>query len=71
MQSFYLSKMTLVDELEQANQEYTFIKWPEFIEFVGRLAYFKFQKTPQAFMSLKQKLITVLDSLLALVNERR
>ena len=36
--AFYLSKMTVVEESEDSNYEYTYLHWPEFIEFMGRLA---------------------------------
>ena len=36
--AFYLSKQTVPQETEHSPQEYTFLKWPEFIEFIPRLA---------------------------------
>ena len=36
--AFYMSKMTIVDESDDSNYEYTYLHWPEFIEFIGRLA---------------------------------
>ena len=44
--AFYLSKMTVVEETDKGNYEYTFIRWPEFLEFLGRIAWFKYLKTP-------------------------
>ena len=45
-QAWYLSKMIVMVETEQSEFEYTFMRWPEFLEFVPRLAYFKFNKQP-------------------------
>lgn len=63
--------MTLADESRYSNIEYTFLKWPEFLEFIGRLAYCKFVKTPQHDGPLHYKLFTIIDPLLALIGERR
>ena len=38
-----MSKMTVVEENEDANYEYTYLHWPEFIEFIGRLAQVKYR----------------------------
>ena len=45
LQAFYLSKMTVAKESEHCEYEYTFLKWPEFCEFIARLGYFKYNDT--------------------------
>jgi len=42
VQAFYLSKMSCSKETDHCEYEYTFMRWPEFIEFVPRLAFFKY-----------------------------
>lgn len=63
--------MTLVDESKYSNIEYTFLKWPEFLEFIGRLAYYKYLKTPQHEGPLHYKLNAIIEPLLALIGERK
>ena len=36
--AFYLSKMTVVNENESSNYEYTYLHFAEFIEMIGRIA---------------------------------
>ena len=38
IKAFYMSKMTVVEESDDSNYEYTYLHWPEFVEFIGRLA---------------------------------
>ena len=45
VKAFYLSKMTVILETEQSNYEYTYMHWPEFLEFLPRLAWIKYRKT--------------------------
>jgi len=45
VQAFFLSKMTVISENNDANYEYTYIHKPEFIEFIGRLAWVKYEGT--------------------------
>lgn len=45
VQAFFLSKMTVINENNDANFEYTYIQKPEFIEFIGRLAWLKYVGT--------------------------
>ena len=45
VQAFFLSKMTVVNENDYANYEYTYIHWSEFIEFVGRISWLKYLDT--------------------------
>ena len=40
--AWYLSKMICSKETDHSEYEYTFMRWPEFIEFVPRLAFFKY-----------------------------
>ena len=47
--AFFLSKMTVVDELRDGPLEFSHIKFVEFLEFVGRLAYLFFETTSQHF----------------------
>lgn len=42
--AFYLSKQTVALEVENSNYEYTFIHWPEFLEFLCRLAWLKYKE---------------------------
>ena len=49
VQAFYLSKMTVVSECDKANIEYTYLHWPEFIEFIGRLAQVRYLKEYQHY----------------------
>ena len=45
VQAFFLSKMTVANENVDANFEYTFMHRPEFLEFIGRLAWLKYLNT--------------------------
>ena len=45
VQAFFLSKMTVVNENDYANYEYTYLHQPEFLEFIGRLAWLKYLGT--------------------------
>jgi len=48
VETFFKCKMTNINETAlQGQNEYTFLRWSEFLEFVCRLAYVKFEKTPQ------------------------
>ena len=47
--AFYLSKMTVIDELRDGPLEFSHIKFVEFLEFVARLAYLFFENTSQHF----------------------
>ena len=65
LHAFYLSKMTVVLETDYANYEYTYLKWPEFLEFIGRLAQQKYLGTYQdAQWPLQKKIEVVLTHLL-------
>jgi len=71
VQAFYLSKMTVIDETQESGQqEYTLLKWAEFMEFICRLAFFNEQKSdPSGQVPLNTKLQPVLRPLLALVGK--
>lgn len=73
IQAFYLSKMTVALEIENSNEEYTFLKWPEFMEFIGRLAQLKYLDAYEATQwTLSRKIGVVLDHLFKLIpNESR
>ena len=53
IQAWSLSKMSCSYETDHAEYEYTFMRWPEFIEFVPRLAYFKYYEDLTTVASLK------------------
>ena len=44
--AFFLSKMTVVDEKEEAEFEYNYLAFVEFLEFVARVAHLFFADTP-------------------------
>ena len=72
VQAFYLCKYTVPMENEMANYEYTYLHWPEFIEFVARLAQLKYQGTPEDEQwPLKKKIGIVLTFLFKIIGERR
>ena len=72
IQAFYLSKMTVPDETTPAGQAaYTFLKWPEYVEFICRLAFIKeFKNDRFGEVKLVKKLQPVLECLLALVGQK-
>ena len=47
--AFYLSKMTVIDELRDGPLEFSHIRFVEFLEFVARLAHLFFESTSQHF----------------------
>ena len=56
-----MSKMTIADELRDGPLEYTHLKYVEFLEFIGRIAYAYFEKTPHHIeWHLSQKVEAVL-----------
>ena len=72
VRAFYLSKMTVPDEITPAGQAaYTFLKWPEYVEFICRLAFIKeFKNDRFGEVKLVKKLQPVLECLLALVGQK-
>ena len=70
VKSFFLAKMTIVLETENSNFEYTFIHWPEFLEFLPRLAWIKYQSTYQHnAWSLRRKTKVTIDLLFKMIHE--
>ena len=68
LKAFYLCKMTVWSETTNGNVEYTFIHWPEFLEFLPRLAWLKYLKTYQhSSWTLYRKTKVLLDDLFKLV----
>ena len=45
VQAFFLSKMTCAQETVTSNVEYTYLYFPEFLEFIGRSAQLKYRYT--------------------------
>ena len=67
-----MSKMTVIEENEDANYEYTYLHWPEFIEFIGRLAQVKYRGKYQEYQwALKKKISAILDSVFKLIDQER
>ena len=67
-----MSKMTVVHENDVANYEYTYLKWPEFLEFIGRLAQKKYSKTAQDTQwPLAKKIQVILHYLFKLIGTKR
>jgi len=53
--------MTITDELNEGQLEFTHLKFVEFLEFLGRLAFMLFENTAHHFeKTLEQKLETLL-----------
>lgn len=72
VQSFYLSKMVVSLETDNSSREYTFMKWPEFIELIPRLAYFKYVDSEDDMkkdMKLADKIRQVLYYLFPMIGE--
>lgn len=70
MKAFYMSKMTVINENDDANYEYTYLQFPEFLEFIGRLAWLKYLKTYQNdTWPLTKKMKIVLLALFKLIHE--
>ena len=47
--ALFLSKMSVIDEGREGDLEYTHLRFVEFLEFLGRLAYLFFEKTSAHF----------------------
>lgn len=65
---FGMSKMTVQDEVVN-RQEYNKLRLVEFLEFIGRVAYLKYQDEPE--VELAEKIERVLDSIFAVYNFKR
>ena len=70
IQAFYSSKMLVQEESTAAGLlEYSILHWCEFLEFIGRLAQFKYRSEPnENSLSLTRKIHIVLDEILPLVG---
>ena len=59
-------------ETDNSSREYTFMKWPEFIELIPRLAYFKYVDSEDDMkkdMKLADKIRQVLYYLFPMIGE--
>mmetsp|Transcript_44669 Transcript_44669/g.59260 ORF Transcript_44669/g.59260 Transcript_44669/m.59260 type:complete len:104 (-) Transcript_44669:122-433(-) len=69
--AFILSKMTVEKENEHGPKEYFQVKFVEFLEFIGRLAWFKFKDTDRhEVWSLHRKIMEVLKCIFKFINEQ-
>lgn len=68
IQAYYASKQFVQEESEQAGLiEYSTLRWSEFLEFVCRLAFFKYRGTQNEFTKpLIEKISIVLSEIFAL-----
>ena len=59
--AFYLSKMTVTDELHTGMLEFTHLKQVEFLEFIGRIAHLFFEPTSHHYeWKITQKIEVIL-----------
>ena len=69
--AFILSKCTV--ELENDKpEEYTKVKFVEFLEFIGRIAYARFKSDPDkhTIWSLETKITAILQSIFVIIGEK-
>lgn len=66
-----MSKMTVVDEIEDGSAKYKRLMYVEFLEMIGRVAYEKFRETEMDSLPLEKKIEFVIDELVAYVGETR
>ena len=60
--AFYLSKMTVIDEVRDGAFEFTHLHFVEFLEFIGRLSWSFFEQTLHHFeWNLAQKIEVILS----------
>ena len=73
IQAFFASKMYVQEESEQAGLiDYSTMQWGEYMEFIGRLAQFKYYGFQgEHTLPLVQKVSNVLDEILPLVGATR
>ena len=65
-----LSKMTVQDENSRGDQEYVSLKFVEFLEFICRLSYHKYENTSHhSEWKLHYKVSNMLDLILPLIRE--
>lgn len=70
VQAFFLSKMTVANENDDGNYEYTYLHRPEFLEFIGRLAWLKYLDTYlNDSWPLIKKIRVVITVLFSIVGE--
>ena len=68
--AFYLSKMTVIEENESGNFEYTHLRYVEFLEFIGRISWFRYKDTHwHEQWTLAGKIKRLLKTLMAAVGE--
>ena len=72
MTAFFMSKMTVPNENEDGPIVYWNLKFVEFLEFIGRLAWLKYQDTSNhKSWTMVQKVENIIDGLLAYINGQR
>ena len=70
VQAFFLSKQTVPNENDNANHEYTYLRFEEFIEMIGRIAQLKYLQTEMhSEWNLTQKIKVVLDYMFVLIGD--
>ena len=68
--AFGMSKMTVIDETDDGEKKYDRLYFVEFLEFLGRLAYAKFENSELEGLPLKDKLTNLLEELFAYFGEK-
>ena len=64
--------MTVVNENDDGALLYWHLKLVEFLEFIGRLAYYKYQDTPEhTAWTMVQKIEVILDGLMSYIGAQR
>ena len=67
--AFYLSKMTVSDEMHSGMMEFVHLKLVEFMEFIGRLSHAFFESTSHHFeWKITQKIEVVLGWMLKVIG---
>ena len=63
--------MTVEAENEDGPRDYSQIKFVEFLEFIGRVAYIKFKNDPEKHdtMSMAHKIFNLLKNILPIIHE--
>ena len=70
LKALFQSKRTVMKEVECSKYEYTFLYWVEFLEFIPRLAFQKYQETYQhSSWPLLRKTKVLMEGLLKLVQK--
>ena len=69
-QAFMLCKMTVENENEDGPRDYNIIKFVEFLEFIGRVAYLRFQDDESMVQkALSVKILWVLRAIFPMIGE--